>query len=380
MAPQQHITNPFLLKGYQSPEYFCDRENELQLLKNNIDQKIDITLFAIRRIGKTGLIQHLFHYLKKDHLCIYLDIYSTQNHQEFLSQLAAAIFNALPKRKQATNNFLEYIKSFNPSISFDPLTGLPELSLQFIPNLPFEKSIGKLFKYLEDQNKPVVIAIDEFQQVAAYPENNTEASLRSIIQHLKNTTFIFCGSNKHLIHEMFNNAKRPFFASTQSIYMDKIDHTHYKTFILKQFKSFQKKISPEAVDFILDWTKRHTFYTQVVCNKVFFYAKSTEMKLGDVQLICDAILKEQEGVFYQYRNLLTLSQWELMIAIAKEEKVYQPTGINFVSKYHLGNASSVRRSLNSLIDKEMVVEINSKDAHYYSVYDCFLQRWLAKLK
>lgn len=293
--------------------------------------------------------------------------------------MAAAIFNSLPKRKQATNNFVEYIKSFNPSISFDQLTGLPELSLQFNPNLSFEKSLTKLFSYLESQNKPVVIAIDEFQQVAEYPESNTEASLRTIIQRLKNTTFVFCGSNKHLIHEMFNSAKRPFFASTQSIYLDKIEHEDYKSFILKQFKKYKKKISEAAVDFILSWTKRHTFYTQAVCNRAFFLAKSTEMGVEEVQLICDGILKEQEGIFYQYRNLLTSSQWNLLIAIAKEDRVYQPTGIQFIGKYKLGNASSVRRSLNSLTEKEMVVEINTENEHYYSVYDCFLQRWMAKL-
>lgn len=380
MAKKRNIPNPFLLKGYHSPELFCDRDQELENLIENITQKRDVTLFAMRRVGKTGLIRHLFHHIKKDFLCIYLDIYSTQNHQEFIRQLASAIFNALPKKKQTTDKFIEYIRSFNPSLSFDPLTGLPELSLQANPNISFEKSISKLFAYLEGQNKSVVIAIDEFQQVAEYPENNTEAALRTIIQNLQNTNFIFCGSNKHLIHEMFNNAKRPFFASTQPLYLDRIDFDIYKAFIVRQFIKHRKKITEEAVEFILNWTRRHTFYTQVICNKVFYYAKDTEVQLSEVQLICDGTLKEQEGVFYQYRNLLTSSQWDLLAAIAKEGRVFQPTGVNFVSKYNLGNASSVRRSLKSLLDKEMVVELNEEDTSFYSVYDCFLQRWLSKLK
>ena len=109
------------------------------------------------------------------------------------------------------------------------------------------------------------------------------------------------------------------------------------------------------------------------------YAQSTnQITIETVYKSCDEILKEQENIFYQYRNLLTKLQWKLLKAIAKEDKVDQPTGIHFISKYNLGNASSVRRSLLSLIDKEMVFEINTKDQTYYSVYNCFLSRWLER--
>ena len=176
---------------------------------------------------------------------------------------------------------------------------------------------------------------------------------------------------------MFSSAKRPFFSSTQFLFLTKIERTEYAKFITKIFKKHQKSISDEAVDFILNWTKRHTYYTQALCNKV--YAQSAnQITIETVYKSCDEILKEQENIFYQYRNLLTKLQWKLLKAIAKEDKVDQPTGIHFISKYNLGNASSVRRSLLSLIDKEMVFENNTKDQTYYSVYNCFLSRWLER--
>ena len=54
------INNPFLLKGYISSEYFCDRDSETQKILSAIENGRDITLISPRRMGKTGLIHHVF--------------------------------------------------------------------------------------------------------------------------------------------------------------------------------------------------------------------------------------------------------------------------------------------------------------------------------
>ena len=374
------LENPFALKGYHGKDYFCDREEELQRLLDAQKQGIDITMLAIRRMGKTGLIHHFFNETspKNDIITIYFDVFATQNLSDFTNEFASAILYSLPKSKKIANNFINYIKGFNPLISFDSFSGAPEVSLSFNSIQQNEKSLQQLFQYLENQDKKVVIAIDEFQQVATYPEKNTEALLRTIIQKLKNINFIFCGSNKHMLFEIFNSVKRPFFGSTQTIYLGSIPVQKYDDFIRHHFQLNKRKITQEAIDFILEWTRTHTYYTQSLCHKLFYVAPKN-IVLQDVYYACDRLLKEQESVFFQYRNLLTTQQWNLMIAIAKEDKVTQPTSFEFVSRYELGNASSVRRSLLSLIDKEMVIEISTHNEHYYMVYDCFLSRWMAKL-
>ena len=234
-----------------------------------------------------------------------------------------------------------------------------------------------MFDFLEKQQTPIIIAIDEVQQIANYPEKNTEAILRTIIQTLKNITFIFSGSHKHLLLEMFNSAKRPFFSSTQTISLGSIPKEKYTEFILKLFNDNKKNIDSNSIEFILKWTRKHTYYTQALCNKIFTQSKSNITKELVFQA-CDTLLKEQEGVFFQYRNLLTSSQWNLLKAIAKEDKVFQPTGNTFISKYSLGNPASVKRSLEALVTKEMVHKETTETENYYQVYDCFLSRWLER--
>jgi len=373
------LKNPFPIKGYHGPTLFCDRKAESTLLTDNIRNDINTTLFSIRRMGKTGLIFHVFNTLKKEKYreCIYIDIYGTQSIREFTNQLASAILRAFPQSISIGKKFINLIKNLNPSISYDALTGAPEVSFSFNQPKQYEYSLKELITFLEQQKKPVVLAIDEFQQIASYPERNTEAMLRTIIQPLQKVNFIFSGSQKHLLLEMFNSAKRPFFSSTNPLYLGPIPPKEYAKFIKAKFLQRGRKIDDRSVDFILDWTCNHTYYTQSVCNKVYALNK-VNITIEDIYSACDNLLWEQENIFFQYRNLLTAAQWKLLKAVACEGKVTQPTGSAFIGKYNLGNPASVRRSMEALVSKEMVFNEAEENGSYYRVYDCFLLRWLER--
>ena len=373
--------NPFLLKGYRGPAYFCGREKETGLLIENAKNGINTTLLSIRRMGKTGLIHHAFKQLEKDknYKGIYVDIYATQHLADFTNRLASAILGVFPQNKSIGQKFIELITRFSPVISYDAYTGVPEITLSVGNEHENKRSLTGLFQFLENQKQHILIAIDEFQQISHYPEKNTEAILRTAIQPLNEVSFIFSGSHKHMLIEMFNSAKRPFFSSTQPLNLTPIAEKKYTAFIKKLLKKHGKSISNNAVAFILEWTCNHTYYTQALCNKLF---SITDIEIGtdDVLSACDHLLKEQEVVFFQYRNLLTLAQWNLLKAIAKEQTVNQPTASAFTGKYQLGNPASVRRSLEALLQKEMIyAHTDSQGNNNYRVYDCFLSRWLAKI-
>ena len=123
--------NPFLLSGYYSPEYFCDRKKETIQLLSHIQNGQNVTLTSIRRIGKTGLIKHLFYILPASWKGIYVDILATENLQGFLSILTTAIPNVIPEKESLGKKIWDFVKSMRPVISFDPLTNLPQASFEF---------------------------------------------------------------------------------------------------------------------------------------------------------------------------------------------------------------------------------------------------------
>lgn len=374
------MKNPFLISGYRGSTYFCDREEETEHIIKNIQNGVNTTLLSIRRIGKTGLIHHVFNKIqtKKLSVCIYIDLYATQNLNELIEKIATSFVKSFPEKQSAGKKLMHVMKGLRPVIQFDGLSGEPQISFDFTQESQMNHSLQSLFAFLENQQLQVVIAFDEFQQINEYPEKNTEAILRTIIQPLTNIQFIFSGSSKHLLMDIFNNSKRPFFASTQAIQLGFIPSEKYSAYIQQHFESNKKNISADAIQFILTWTKRHTYYTQVVCNRVFSLEIKT-ITVTDVQRACNQILTEQEVIFYQYRNLLTAGQWNILKAIAKEGKVYQILEKKFIQKHSLSTTSSIQRSITSLLQKEMIYEEQEEKGSYYSIYDCFLSRWLEKI-
>ncbi len=368
---------PFPISGYRGPELFCNRVEEISTLANAVKSGRNITLFSIRRMGKTALIQHFFQLLgkEKDRLTLYVDIMPTSNLKGFINQLATSIVQTFPENTSFGKKVWQWIKGLRPQISFDPYSGVPQLSFEMAQVEEQQATIKNLFHFIDQSGKKTLIAIDEFQQVTRYPEAETEAWLRSEIQQLKNVNFIFSGSQKHLLLEMFNSTKRPFYSSTQMLPIGGIVKEHYAPFIAKQFKAGKKSIKEDAIDFILEWCRFHTFYVQTLCNRVYA-GEEKDVSIGSVQLVIKKILAENEAVYFTFRELLTGPQWSLLGAIAKEGKVYTPTASAFIQKNLLGTPATVKRSLDSLLDKEMIFRESNASGSYYQVYDLFLSRWL----
>ena len=369
--------NPFLTTGYKGDNYFCDRQAETTQLLTNIKNGNNTTLFALRRLGKTGLIQHVFHLLatNKKKACIYLDIFATQDLKDFTNQLATAIYQKFPEKKGIGAKLWNIITMLRPTISYDGLSGSPEISLELGPQKQYEKTIAQLLQFLDAQTIKTIIAIDEFQQILTYPEKNVDALLRTYIQPLQNVQFIFCGSNQSMMNEIFNNAKRPFYASCNNLNLDFIPTDLYAAFITQKFAERKRKISAEAIGFVLEFTQRHTYYTQMLCNQLFA-TNHKNIQLAQVHETCKDLLLLNESIFFQYRNLLTAAQWHLLTAIAKENMVTKPHAQAFIKKYQLGTSSLVTRGIDALLQKEMIYYNAAVEEPYYVVYDKFLMRWL----
>jgi uncharacterized protein len=371
--------NPFKTVGYISESYFCDRKEELNRLLKNAKNGINTTLISGRKYGKSALIYRFFEELNKEKewTCIYIDIYSTQNLKEFTELLAVNVLKKFPQKESAGKRFWNFLKTLRPVISYDGLNGQPEVHFEFTQTKEYEKTLTSILQFLDDQETPAILAIDEFQQVALYPEKNSEAILRTVIQTLRHVQFIFSGSHQHIMIEMFSSAKRPFFSSTQSLSLAEIPKDIYKEFIISHFADYKKEISDEVAEFILDWSLNHTYYTQFVCNKVFTYCHR-KVDISCVKMTCSGILEAEQSNFFQYRNLLTPFQWALLIAVAKEEKLLQPQSKQFLQKYKLGAASTVKKAIDSLMSKEMIFLHTDRTESYYRVYDVFLLRWLQR--
>lgn len=365
--------NPFLVTGYHSPEYFCDRRQETETMIQALYNGRNVTLIAPRRMGKTGLVKNVFYKLHEqepDIVTFYMDIYSTQALGDFIRLFASTVLGRLDSVPQkALGRVGKFIKSCRPVFTFDELTGQPKVTIDIVPSSE-EATLREIFDYLRSSEKRCYIAIDEFQQIAEYPEKGAEALLRSYIQFVPNINFIFAGSKQHIMQQMFHSAKRPFYQSTQTQVIDRIARDEYYRFAADFFSRQGRKLAEETFGYLYDAFDGHTWYIQTLLNRLYGYAGNPDIGMADYAI--GEVVAEST---YTYENLLAAypaSNIRLLKAIAKAGCVREINSGDFITEYRLRAASSVNSALKRLIDREMVY----KTADGYIVYDRFMAIWL----
>jgi len=370
----KELNNPFVVYGYKGAAYFCDREAETEKIVKGLSNERNITLIAPRRIGKTGLIHHVFAKIREqqpDICCIYLDILATKTLDQFVQLMARNILGRLDSPNQrALRMVQEFFSAFRPTMTFDTNTGMPTFSLDIIKNQE-EQSLKRIFEYLKQSAKRCYIAIDEFQQITKYPDADTEALLRSFIQFVPNVYFIFAGSKQHMMSDMFLSPERPLYQGAQIVNIKEIDEKVYHHFANSLFQNRNQQISEAVFHYLYEKVDGQTWYVQATLNRVYSNQKG-DISEADIDMAIQELIDEQEVAFENYYSSLTTNQAALILAIAKEQQVKSPMAQAFINKYRLPALSSIKTALERLSDSQFIYQYREG----YIVYDRFFGMWL----
>lgn len=371
------IRNPFITVGYEGPEYFCDRVEETKKLTKLLQNGNNVLLMSPRRIGKTGLLHHCFSSteLSSAYNSFIIDIYSTKNLDDLILTMGRTIINSLKsKGKKAIDQFLNVVSSLRSGITFDYL-GNPTWNLEMGSLKTPTFTLDQIFSYLEQSEKPCLVAVDEFQQITYYPEDNVEATLRTYIQRCHNTTFVFSGSERHLLSEMFTSPARPFYASTSTLSLDCIAKEKYVEFALSLFERNGRKISPDIPKAVYERFEGTTWFMQKVMNHLYAETEAGGTCTADmIDESIHQIVSDNSPIYADLLYQLTPRQKELLLAINKEGKAQAITGSKFIKRYHLPTPSTIQTTAKALVDKQLV----TNNQGTYELYDRFLSIWLSE--
>ena len=369
------IDNPFLVSGYAGPEYFCDRKEETARLVSAAKGKVNTLLISRRRMGKSGLIEHLFanKEIAKKYYTFYIDIYSTLDLNDFVWTFGNVVCKSLmSKGSKIVESFMRTVKSIQFRMGYDE-QGLPSTSFGLGEIRDKSVSLDEIFNYIETADRPCIVAFDEFQQIAKYPEKNLEALLRTYIQKSKNAVYIFSGSQRHIIQNMFASPSRPFYNSTVTLSLESINKDKYIDFVVKKFKEAGKSISKDIVSRVYDMYEGHTWYIQFMFHEMYYMAQpecSEEM----IDKALDKILKENESYYSFTLYNIPDKQQNLLRAIAAEGMADRTQSAEFVKKYNLQSASSVQSATQRLMERDII----SCEKGVYFISDRFFATWLKR--
>ncbi len=371
--------NPFIIIGKIKPEYFCDRVEESARIIRSVENGNNLVLISPRRMGKTGLIQFCYEepQISNKYFTFFIDILHTSSLREFTFLLGHEIFRTLlPAGQKVLQTFMQTLKSLNGSFGFDVQTGLPTFNIALGDISQPEYTLEEIFSYLSHTEKPCIVAIDEFQQINRYPEKNIEALLRTYIQKMGNTHFVFAGSERHIMQEMFTSNARPFYRSADILELKAIEKDVYVPWIVNHFVSNQREIDENDVVWIYELFKGHTYYIQKVFNEAFADTPRGEICTREMlQNAIDRILDSTDTIYREILSNIPEKQKELLYAIARADEAERVTSSEFVKRHKLTSASSVQSAVNKLLEKDIITQINKT----FSLTDKFFAMWIRRL-
>lgn len=376
---EQVINNPFVVGRYVSDRYFCDRNEETEFLHKQIINGRNVALISPRRMGKSGLIEHYFAqpYIKDKYHAIFVDIYATTSFTEFIYALGKAVYEQMKSRQTVWGErFFQIVRSLRIGFKLDIHTGNPSFDISLGDIKTPNTTLDEIFEYLESASLPCILAIDEFQQIGNYTEKNIEALLRTKIQHCKQTHFIFSGSKRHLMSNMFNSPTKPFYQSSIIMGLEAIRLPIYTNFAVKMFNEYNRNVETEVIETVYNKYDGCTWFVQMMMNELF--AMTTENKTCTTEMIdqaCENVVERQYMGYMEQLANLPPKQKQLLQAIAKERNVTGITSSAFIKKYNLASASSVQAALKPLLAADIVTSTDNT----YRIYDYFFAEWLAKV-
>ena len=348
------LSNPFVIGKYVDKDFFCDREKESEMLVHHIVNGRHVAIMSERRLGKTGLIEHVFaNSLPDGYEPFLIDIYTCKNLREMVYLLASEVFKKIARKQSMLERLMRMMRSLKTTISYEVVTGFPEISFGLGEIQQPEVTLDEILGYLESSDAVCIVAIDEFQKIASFEEENVEALLRTKIQHLKKTQFIFAGSERHLLEGIFSNPARPFYNSVVFMQLLPIEVGVYVKFCQQLFLKYEKSVSPALVERLYECFQGITWYLQLSMNEAFTMAERGGCVDEEAyDQILNHLVDSKRFTFEDRYASLTEKQKTVLMAIASEfPNQVTLTSQNFITRYNLKTSSSVQTAVKGLVEK-----------------------------
>lgn len=357
---------------------FCNRINEQRLLKNLILENRPALITSPRRYGKTSLAVYVLKNLNIPYS--HLDLFPLADIQDVENAILGGVGEIVGSTENTTEKALRAISSFfsELSISFKLIGTKITVDLGRSKSELQTTTISNALKVLDEKltikKQKAVLFLDEFQRLGQMNRAEiVEGAIRHVAQQSHNLIFVFSGSNRHLLGEMFDSSNRPLYKLCNRIVLERISKDDYQKFLIKFSNDFYSENLPEAtIDCILDLTERHPYYVNVLCSRLWRSEKIFSQE--DVKSCWNNYAVEEKSAIFKELELLSLNQMKLLIAISMRNAVLMPLSDDFLTFARLPVASA-RQSLKALVEKDYVHQNEHKE---YCVLDPLIKYILSE--
>lgn len=371
------MSKPFIYGMSVDGNHFTDRELETKRLKLNFENGVNSILISPRRMGKTSLVKKVMSQIDNTNIkVVYMDIYSCRTEYEFYEKFASSIIQSTASKvDKMIETAKEFIMSIVPRVIYSPEPSTEfALSLGINPSSNTPEEILNLPERIAmKQGIEIVVCIDEFQQIGEMPDTlNVQKKLRSVWQHHKHTSYCMFGSKQHMMNNLFQSRKMPFYQFGDLFFIKRIPTEKWVPFIIERFADSGKTITAEQAQKICNAVDNYSSYVQQLAWNIFAISDSiiTEQDIKDG---FEATMAQSVSLFVEQTANLTSYQLNLIRAIC--QGYHQDFGSKEVTcQFELGTKSNLSKLKKALVERE-IIEINETGCY---IADPLFERWFTR--
>ena len=366
--------NPFKYGCVVAGDFFCPRPLLEKELRRLIESGQNVVIQGERRMGKTSLVCEAVRKAKGLKL-LYVDLFGIRSISDFCRKVTSSV-SALNRKRTFLARVADLIHRLRPTLTIDTITGSPTISIDATAaSTPdsLDDVLGMVAALAREERLCAVF--DEFQDILNVDNaNGILATMRGKIQFQSETSYIFLGSVRNRMSEMFTNSRSPFYKSAALFDIGRIDDKDFTSFLIRRFKTGNRVATPKLIQMVLDIADRVSGDVQELCDAL--WASTVENAVlteSDLPAALDLVFAREAKAYIPAVNKLTAIQMRVLKGIAEHggEKVLSG---DFLRAVNVLNAGSVRKSVLRLVDLDILYEFDGR----YRFTNPFFSEWIRR--
>lgn len=336
---------------------FCNRVDEIHRLEQCIVQKRPVLLISPRRYGKTSLVLRVIAQTKLPYA--HIDLFSAVEESDIERIILKGVGKLISRMESLPKKALllasELFDGMHIKVSLTKAgVSIEAQTEREKPQYRILDILERLEKLAKKTEKNIVLFFDEFQTIREITPNHAiEAVLRQVAQLTKTISFVFSGSNRHLLNMLFEDRNRPFYKLCERLTLDRISELAYTKHIQNAAKiQWKQLLTDRELDAIFSYSERHPYYLNALCSRLLLESKPSVDNIAKIW--AQYALEERSHVAIEL-ELLSKNQKKLLVMLARSNGTDAPTGRQFIQYVNMPKAT-VEQSLNFLEKKDYVLK------------------------
>jgi len=371
------IANPFVYGRVLMPgKPFCPRPHLESAVADAAAHQQRIVLLGERRMGKSSLVEHTL--TQPDSILVAIDLRGLDSVGDFIDRLLLRLSTTLEAHRLLSKHLPEPLKealSFISEINVS-LNGILSVGAKAKPKA---STVIRAMDAIERASRwrPLAVFFDEFQEIIENLEDKDSRHLlgvlRAEIQRHAHVSYLFAGSARSSMFELFTSERSHFYQSATILDVGPIPQLDMENFLREQFARGSRNLNVDTLKAIFALAGDSPNDQQQLAYHL--WTQSTPGRLGqdDLKRAFSALLAEVSRRGELILESATPAQRRILFAIAIRENEETSTD-SFIRFAGFKNNSSVGAALRPFLKGNNA--ILEKRGSRVRFRERFLKLWL----